>query len=108
MQCAGSRRSSGQGSPSAARVCTGRLRLLVETLPGFVGDDLLNCLESVAGQAPSEATLVVFHTAVLAYLDPEQRTEFANRFQRLDAHWFSNEGPGVTPGPSNNLSGSPG
>lgn len=75
--------------------------------PRIVRDDLLNCLESVAGEAPSEATLVVFHTAVLAYLDPEQRSEFADRVQRLDAQWFSNEGPGVTPGLTKNLPPTP-
>ena len=90
---------------------TARLHRAIEIArrdpPRIVGDDLLNCLESVAGEAPSEATLVVFHTAVLAYLDPAQRSEFADRVQRLDAHWFSNEGPGVTPGLTKSLPASP-
>lgn len=58
---------------------------------------------NVVWRVGSEATLVVFHTAVLAYLDVEQRADFAHRVRRLDAEWFSNEGPGVTPGLTNDL-----
>jgi hypothetical protein len=75
--------------------------------PRIVRGDLLNCLESVAGDAPDDATLVVFHTAVLAYLDLEQRCKFVHRVQSLDAEWLSNEGPGVTPGLTLNLPPTP-
>jgi hypothetical protein len=56
--------------------------------PRVVAGDLLEQLEQLASEAPPEATLVVFHTAVLAYLDAEQRHEFARQVQRLDAEWL--------------------
>ena len=52
----------------------------------------------MARGAPAGATLVVFHTAVLAYVDEAQRREFARRVSALDAEWIANEAPGVTPG----------
>lgn len=79
-----------------------RLRRAIEIArrepPRVVRGDLLSCLEAVADQAPQHATLVVFHTAALAYLDVEQRQEFARQARGLDAEWLSNEAPGVTPG----------
>jgi hypothetical protein len=60
--------------------------------------DLLTDLPALAAQAPSEATLVVYHSAVLAYLAPGDRRHFAGTVRGLDAIWLSNEGPGVVPG----------
>ncbi len=81
---------------------TARLRQAINVArrepPGVVHGNLLDCLEAVASEAPEQATLVVFHTAVLAYLDNEQRHEFARQVHRLDAEWLSNEARGVTPG----------
>ena len=52
--------------------------------------------------APSDATLVVFHSAVLAYLDQEQRSRFTDVMRAVkrirDVHWVSNEAPGVISG----------
>ncbi|MES1169609.1 MAG: DUF2332 family protein, partial [Leifsonia sp.] len=47
--------------------------------------------------APPDATLVVFHSAVLNYLPREQREEFVDIVRGLDAVWVSNEGLGVIP-----------
>ena len=45
--------------------------------PRIVAGDLLSSLPALAAEAPPDATLVVFHTAVLAYVaDPEARAEF--------------------------------
>lgn len=61
--------------------------------------DLLTDLIPVAATAPEDATLVVFHSAVLAYLDVEQRGNFREAVGELAARrptvWLSNEGPGV-------------
>ncbi len=61
--------------------------------------DLLTDLADAAAQAPTDATLVVFHSAVLAYLTAEQRTRFRSSIGELAAErsvvWLSNEGPGV-------------
>jgi len=59
--------------------------------------DLVELLESTAEWAPRDATLVVFHSAVLSYLDDERRDRFRRIVAGLDAVWVSNEGPGVFP-----------
>jgi hypothetical protein len=59
--------------------------------------DLLTDLPALAAQAPAGATLVVYHSAVLAYLTPRERQRFATTVRALPAVWLSNEGPGVVP-----------
>jgi hypothetical protein len=82
-----------------------RLRLAVETArrdpPPIYQGDLLTDVPALARQAPREATLVIFHSAVLAYVDPARREEFARTARGLGARlgrgatWISNEAPGV-------------
>jgi hypothetical protein len=60
--------------------------------------DLLTDLPALAAQAPADATLVVYHSAVLAYVAREDRESFAGILRGLDVVWFSNEAPGVVPG----------
>ncbi|MFF1382018.1 DUF2332 domain-containing protein [Arthrobacter sp. NPDC058288] len=64
--------------------------------PLLVAGDLNEQLVSLAGQAPPDATLVVFHSAVMAYLDAPQREAFRATIGTLAAergcHWLSNEG----------------
>jgi hypothetical protein len=67
--------------------------------PRVVRANLLDRLASVASQAPRDATLVIFHTAVLAYLSAAEREQFARDVTAIDATWISNEGPNVVPGP---------
>jgi hypothetical protein len=57
--------------------------------------DLIDDLPALAAQAPDGATLVVYHSAVLAYVAPERRRVFADLVRGLDAAWLSNEGPRV-------------
>jgi hypothetical protein len=61
--------------------------------------DLTTDVAAVAATAPANATLVVFHSAVLAYLDDAQRALFRAEMGKLAARrptvWVSNEGPGV-------------
>ena len=59
--------------------------------------DLLTDLPALAAQAPADATLVVYHSAVLAYVTTEDRRRFAATVRGLQAVWLSNEGPGVVP-----------
>ncbi|TQM14735.1 DUF2332 domain-containing protein [Pseudonocardia kunmingensis] len=63
--------------------------------PRIVRGDLVDDLPALAAQAPSDATLVVFHSAVLHYVDPDRRREFADAVGHLGAVWLSNEAPGV-------------
>ncbi|UNO41190.1 DUF2332 domain-containing protein [Streptomyces sp. MST-110588] len=68
-----------------------------------VRGDLVDELPALAAQAPPEATLVVFHTAVLTYLPLERRERFAEVVRNVLAgrarpgHWVSNEHHSVLP-----------
>ena len=62
--------------------------------------DLLTSLPALAAQAPSDATLVVYHSSVLWYIAPDQREQFASTVRGLGAAWLSSEPPGVVPGTS--------
>ena len=66
--------------------------------PRIVRGDLLHDLEPLMAEAPAEATLVVFHTAVLAYVTPpEARQRFVDTVHASRAVWISNETPRVFP-----------
>lgn len=60
--------------------------------------DLVEDLARVAAMAPAAATLVVYHSAVLAYVDDDTRHAFAEAVRHLGAVWLSNEAPGVLSG----------
>jgi hypothetical protein len=66
--------------------------------PRIYRGDLLDDLARVAARAPADATLVVYHSAVLAYVDPPRRRAFGVAVRELGAVWLSNEGDGVLPG----------
>jgi hypothetical protein len=66
--------------------------------PSVVSGDLLSETTRLAASAPPEATLVVFHSAVMPYLSPEDRTRFIDVVSQLPAVWLSFEGLGVLPG----------
>lgn len=60
--------------------------------------DLVDDLPDLVAQVPPDAaTTVVFHSAVLAYVDDAARATFAATVERLGVHWLSNEAPGVLP-----------
>jgi hypothetical protein len=61
--------------------------------PLLVRGDLNEEITSLVAQAPSDATVVVFHTAVLAYVDPAGRDTFASLMGSLPVRWISNETP---------------
>lgn len=67
---------------------------LLHELPGLVTDAL--------GAMLDLGSLIVFHSAVIAYLDVPDRERFAALMSDLSAdpreHWISNEGPEVLPG----------
>jgi len=76
-----------------------RLRAAVQVArrdpPTVVRGNLLDLVGELACEAPPDATLVVFHSAVLAYLTCEDRRRFATLMNGLPATWISNEAPGV-------------
>ncbi|WP_250444513.1 DUF2332 domain-containing protein [Actinotalea sp. C106] len=65
--------------------------------PRVVAGDLLETLPALAAEAPADATLVVVHSAVLAYLDAHARSTFVDLVGALPGHWISNEGARVLP-----------
>lgn len=71
--------------------------------PRIIAGDLLQALPDLVGQSPDEATLVVFHTAVLAYLPASARDRFVSLIGGMPARWISNEGVRVTPGVAERL-----
>ncbi|SDJ47780.1 hypothetical protein SAMN05444157_3554 [Frankineae bacterium MT45] len=78
------------------------LDLVAADPPRIDTGDLLTDLPKLVADAPSDTTVVVFHTAVLAYVPPPARDEFTRLMQRLrdtrDVHWISNEVPGIVAG----------
>jgi hypothetical protein len=60
--------------------------------------DLLTDLPALAARAPAGPTLVVYHSAVLAYVTAANRQRFAAAVRGLPAVWLSNEAPGILPG----------
>jgi hypothetical protein len=63
------------------------------------GNLLGDALKHLCAEAPNEATLVIFHTAVLAYIHERPlREAFAAQAMELAPFWISNEVPGVFPG----------
>lgn len=66
----------------------------VENLQLETGDLHSTDLDQLVQQAPKEATLVIYHSAVLSYtLDQAQRDVFARRIGSYTDYWISNESP---------------
>lgn len=63
--------------------------------PHVIKGDLLTDLPALVAKAPSDATVVIFHSAVLAYVEPDDRRRFADLVRDLPGHWIANEGVGV-------------
>lgn len=78
-----------------------RLRGAVEVArkepPQLERGDLNATVADLVSRAPSGATPVVFHSAVLAYPTPEERARFAATMRELPCRWITNEGIGVLP-----------
>jgi hypothetical protein len=67
--------------------------------PRVLRGDLRDGVAALAAEAPKDATLVVFHTAVLGYLpDRAERDAFATAVSTLCDYWIANEAPRVMPG----------
>lgn len=74
------------------------IEVATEIKPRIVQGDLLgDSLAQLCAEAPKDATLVIFHTAVLAYVpNLAERQAFGKRAMQHGA-WISNEKPGVFP-----------
>lgn len=66
--------------------------------PTLVKGDLLDNISALITEAPKNAGVVVFHSAVLVYLTPERRDQFVELMESMpDVTWISNEGEDVLP-----------
>jgi hypothetical protein len=69
--------------------------------PVVSAGDLVDDLPEVLAEAPDDAQLVVFHSAVLSYVSRDRRQAFADILartsKRRDLVWIANEAPGVIP-----------
>ena len=69
--------------------------------PRLVRGDLLEEMPALVAEAAAHGTVVVFHSAVAAYLDAADRTRMRELMTGLVAdracHWVSNESPSVFP-----------
>jgi hypothetical protein len=82
-----------------------RLRVAVEVAradpPAVLAGDLLTELPGVVEQARAAGRVVVFHTAVIAYLEAAERERFQQMMTGMveegRCHWVSNEGTNVLP-----------
>jgi hypothetical protein len=74
-------------------------RIAATVRPRVVRGNLLgDGLAALCREAPRDATLVVFHTAVLAYVaNASDRQGFATRVRSLCPYWIANEVPRVFP-----------
>lgn len=65
--------------------------------PQIIAGDLVEELGASVAACPAGSTPVVFHTAVLGYLEPPARAEFVRRVTELDCVWISVEGVTLLP-----------
>lgn len=73
------------------------MRIAQAARPNIVKGDLLRDIGPLAAEAPCDATLVIFHTAVLTYVAPPQRAAFTRAVEKLCDFWVANEAPRVLP-----------
>lgn len=66
--------------------------------PALRRGDLVDAIPELVRAAPHGARVVVFHSAVLVYLQPERRAQFVKLMHSMsDVTWISNEGEQVLP-----------
>ncbi|HVB50282.1 MAG TPA: DUF2332 domain-containing protein [Acidimicrobiales bacterium] len=75
----------------------GAIQIARENPPHLFARDLRQGIGDLVDDVPEEATLVVFHSAVLTYVPPEDRDAFVSEIKTLGATWIANEGAGVVP-----------
>ncbi len=74
------------------------LRVAAQSPPRVVQGDLRSDLDRLLVEAPTGATPVVFHSAVLSYLPSRDAIDrFADHVRSLGVTWVSNESPLVLP-----------
>lgn len=83
------------GQDERVRRLEGAIRVARNDPAYLVRGDLNDRLTEVVAQAPAGATVVVFHSAVLAYLSVPERDRFVATVRGLPVTWVANEAPAV-------------
>jgi hypothetical protein len=76
---------------------TAALALAARSPAEMITGDLVAELPGAVSRAAPGSTVVLFHTAVLVYVDAEQRNIFTDLVRGLPIRWISQEGLGVFP-----------
>jgi hypothetical protein len=63
--------------------------------PKLIKGDFVDIVADVASSAPKGATLVVFHSVAVAYVEQPRRDQLFGAIRRLGARWLSMEVPGI-------------
>lgn len=72
--------------------------IAAEDPPHLIAGDLIDQIPRLIEEAPRGSHIVVFHSSVLVYLEPERRQEFSDLMMSMpDITWISNEGADVLP-----------
>ena len=72
------------------------LAIAAAARPRLVKGDLRRDLAALAAEAPPDASLVIFHSAVLNYVDdPAERMAFAAAVRATGAQWIAQEDPDI-------------
>jgi hypothetical protein len=69
----------------------------VEIVPGDLNEQIEALVARARAETTAGTTIVVFHTAVLMYLDLVAKLRFAAQLDRLSVRWLANEARGVVP-----------
>lgn len=72
-------------------------KIAADDPPMLVRGDIVEALPQLVDKAPKDAVVVVFHSAVLPYLDPDHRQRFVDLVQGLGVVWISHEGEAAIP-----------
>lgn len=73
-------------------------RIVAEDPPLILAGDILERIPELIAQAPTGAHIVVFHSAVLVYLNEADREAFVTMMEEhRNVTWISNEGADVLP-----------
>jgi len=87
--------------PERRRRLEGAIAVARADPPVVRAGDLVDDLPALLAEAPGDAQLVVFHSAVLSYVSRERRQAFADALaessKQRDIIWLANEAVGVVP-----------
>jgi hypothetical protein len=89
-----------------ARNLDAAIDIVAQEAPLVIQGDLNEALPAMIRRVPADATLVIFHSALMAYVSQERAETFVNTVLALPCHWISSELDDVVPGVDADVFGS--